>query len=213
MAIGLGLMIGLRFPINFERPYCSISITDFWRRWHISLSSFLRDYLYVPLGGNRRGPIRTYVNLALTMLIGGLWHGASWTFIAWGAYQGTWLIIERLLGKRSPMSGLPRPLQILGTFVLVMIGWVFFRAETLGGAFDHLGAMFGTASGAAGVPLRKIHLAAFLLGAACLWGAPTTQASIRSPRLAWVITLQVGFIAALMQLHHVSHVPFLYFQF
>lgn len=107
MAIGLGRMFGFEFPVNFNSPYKSKSITEFWRRWHISLSTWLRDYLYIPLGGNKRGSIRTYVNLGLTMLLGGLWHGAAWTFVAWGAYQGGWLALERRLGKR-PLFGRPR---------------------------------------------------------------------------------------------------------
>src|SRR5690606_27821395 len=98
MAIGLGLMMGFRFMENFNQPYISHSITEFWRRWHISLSSWLKDYLYIPLGGNRNGTFKTYRNLFLTMLLGGLWHGANWTFIIWGAWQGMWLAIERALG-------------------------------------------------------------------------------------------------------------------
>ncbi len=216
MAIGLGLMIGFRFPINFDQPYRSKSITDFWRRWHVSLSSFLRDYLYVPLGGNRKGPFRTYLNLSATMLIGGLWHGANWTFIAWGAYQGFWLIVERLMGKRSLFGWLPRPGQVAGTFVLVVFGWVFFRAESIGAAMDYFAAMFGADLGVPAVgelPLRRIHALALLAGAACLWVFPTTQSLIRSPRAVWVLVLQGIFWIALLQLHHVSHVPFLYFQF
>ena len=101
MAIGLGRMFGFRFPENFNSPYKSASITEFWRRWHISLSSFLRDYLYIPLGGNRKGPARTYVNLMTVMLFGGLWHGAQWTFVVWGAIHGGMLALERLMGKDS----------------------------------------------------------------------------------------------------------------
>ena len=101
MAIGLGRMIGFEFLKNFDSPYKAESITDFWRRWHISLSTFLRDYLYIPLGGNRKGPLRTYVNLIVVMLLGGLWHGANWTFVAWGAYHGILLAFERFRGKRS----------------------------------------------------------------------------------------------------------------
>jgi alginate O-acetyltransferase complex protein AlgI len=146
MAIGLGLFLGFNFPINFDQPYRSTSITDFWRRWHISLSTFLRDYLYIPLGGNRKGTARTYVNLAATMLLGGLWHGAAWTFVVWGAYQGLWLVIERLLGKRDPLHFAPRFVQIAVTFVLAMIGWVFFRAPGMQSAGTHLAAMFGWTS-------------------------------------------------------------------
>ena len=121
MAVGLGRMFGFDFMKNFNAPYHADSITDFWRRWHISLSTFLRDYLYIPLGGNRRGPRRTYVNLALVMLLGGLWHGANWTFIVWGAYHGLFLVCERWLGKQSPYHRLPRPLR----------SWLHFRVGAL----------------------------------------------------------------------------------
>lgn len=214
MAIGLGLMMGFRFPINFNQPYRSVSITDFWRRWHISLSSFLRDYLYVPLGGNRKGPIRTYINLALTMLIGGLWHGANWTFIAWGAYQGFWLIVERFAGKRALYSALPRLAQIALTFVLVIFGWVLFRAETIGAATDYLQSMFGIQAGTPlGLPVRRIHLLAAIAGAATIWLFPTTQKLIYRASPLWVLPLQALFWLSLVHLHYVSHVPFLYFQF
>src|SRR5262249_23410853 len=113
MAIGLGRMFGFEFKINFASPYRSRSITEFWRRWHISLSTWLRDYLYVPLGGNRKGEARTYINLALTMLLGGLWHGAQWTFVAWGAFHGGVLAFERWRGKRGPGGFLPGPVQVL----------------------------------------------------------------------------------------------------
>ena len=101
MAIGLGRMLGFEFPKNFNAPYLADSITDFWRRWHISLSTFLRDYLYIPLGGNRKGQVRTYINLAIVMLLGGLWHGANWVFVVWGLFHGLLLGLERFLGRRS----------------------------------------------------------------------------------------------------------------
>jgi len=216
MAIGLGLMMGFRLPVNFDRPYSSISITDFWRRWHISLSTFLRDYLYIPLGGNRKGRVRTYVNLALTMLLGGLWHGAAWTFIAWGAYQGLWLIIERLSGRRSLYGFLPKPGQFALTFVLIMFGWVLFRADTIDGAVAHWGSMLGLGVDAAANPILTIrprHLIMAALAVPILWGLPTTQVLVqRTPRL-WVIALQPVFLLSVLQLHYQDHVPFLYFQF
>jgi alginate O-acetyltransferase complex protein AlgI len=214
MAIGLGLMMGFRFPINFNQPYRAVSITDFWRRWHISLSAFLRDYLYIPLGGNKKGAVRTYINLSLTMLIGGLWHGASWTFIAWGAYQGFWLVFERLIGKRSFYASAPRFLQIAITFVLVMFGWVFFRCENIGEAFQYIATMFGADSDATrALALRPIHALAAVGGALVLWGFPTTQQLIYKARASWVLPLQLAFWIALLHLHYVSHVPFLYYQF
>ncbi len=143
MAIGLGQMLGFEFKRNFNLPYISQSITEFWRRWHISLSTWLRDYLYIPLGGNRRGARRTYANLAIVMLLGGLWHGAQWTFVIWGAVHGALLALERWNGKRPLYQALPQPLCIAATFILVLITWVFFRAESFPGAVHYLGAMFG----------------------------------------------------------------------
>ena len=214
MAIGLGLMMGFRFPVNFNQPYRSISITDFWRRWHISLSSFLRDYLYVPLGGNRKGPIRTYINLSLTMLIGGLWHGANWTFIAWGAYQGFWLVVERLAGKKSLYAMTPKFLQIAITFVIVIFGWILFRAANITEAWHYMAAMFGFGAEHSEVlAVRPIHMLAALAGALVIWGFPTTQSLIYHAKARWALTLQVLFWGALFHLHFVSHVPFLYFQF
>ncbi|MCA9920622.1 MAG: MBOAT family protein, partial [Anaerolineales bacterium] len=149
MAVGLALLFGFVLPRNFDAPYRSASITEFWRRWHISLSTFLRDNLYIPLGGNRHGGLRTAFNLAAVMLLGGLWHGAAWNFVVWGGWHGVWLGIERGWRGRAPWW--PRWARVARTFVLVHIGWVFFRADDLGRALDHLGAMagLGAADGAA----------------------------------------------------------------
>lgn len=213
MAIGLGLMMGFRLPVNFNQPYRSISVTDFWRRWHISLSSFLRDYLYIPLGGNQKGPIRTYVNLALTMLLGGLWHGANWTFIAWGAYQGFWLIVERLSGKKSLYGNAPRAVQMAVTFVIVIFGWVLFRAETVSGALDYSGALLGFGTGVTPLAIEPLHVVAGLIAIIVVWGLPTTQEVLfrAAPKVA--IALQPAFLLSLAQVHYADHVPFLYFQF
>ncbi|WP_054006637.1 MBOAT family O-acyltransferase [Cypionkella psychrotolerans] len=139
MAVGLGLMMGFRFRKNFDMPYISRSITEFWRRWHISLSVWLRDYLYIPLGGNRVGPTRTYVNLMIVMVLGGLWHGANGTFLAWGIWHGAWLAIERATGwaNRSSFIGLVQ------TLLLVLIGWVAFRAVDMHQAMDVYAGMIG----------------------------------------------------------------------
>lgn len=142
MAIGIGHMLGFSYPINFDRPYSARSITEFWRRWHISLSSWFRDYLYIPLGGNRVSPARTYFNLGLVFLLCGLWHGAAWTFIVWGIWHGALLIIERaFLGAQ--LARLPGLLAQAWTLLLVMLGWVFFRADTMPHALSYIGAMFG----------------------------------------------------------------------
>ena len=151
MAIGMAKLFGFHFPINFRRPYLAASITDFWRRWHISLSSWLRDYLYIPLGGSRGGRWRTYRNLMLTMLLGGLWHGASWNFLIWGGYHGGAAGHRagdaRRAGRRA-RSGIGRyPLRAVLTFVLALIGWVFFRAADLRQSVQVLGQMFGGSGG------------------------------------------------------------------
>ena len=133
MALGLAQTFGFKLPNNFNAPYLASSPADFWRRWHISLSRWLRDYLYIPLGGNRHGPTRTMVNLFVTMLLGGLWHGANWTFVVWGAYHGILLAVQRLIPKNWAHPAL-RPATTLLTFLLVCIGWVFFRAQSLADA-------------------------------------------------------------------------------
>lgn len=140
MAVGLGYLFGFRFPQNFNSPYKAINISDFWRRWHISLSTWLRDYLYIPLGGSRLGNTRTYVNLLLTMLLGGLWHGANWTFVVWGGYHGALLALYKAFQKQYDQ--LPVALQKSLTFLLVIIGWVFFRSTDFSMANSLLRKMF-----------------------------------------------------------------------
>jgi alginate O-acetyltransferase complex protein AlgI len=142
MAIGLGLMIGMTFPTNFNYPYISLSMTEFWRRWHISLSMWFRDYVYIPLGGNRGSAPRTYVNLCIVFLLCGLWHGAALTFVAWGAAHGALLIIERAFLGRM-LDRWPTIVRHLYVLLMVMMTWVVFRSETLGTALNYLGAMFG----------------------------------------------------------------------
>ncbi|MEO1695857.1 MAG: MBOAT family protein [Planctomycetota bacterium] len=216
MALGLGLMMGFRLPVNFDRPYVSRSVTEFWRRWHISLSSFLRDYLYIPLGGNRHGTVRTYVNLALTMLLGGLWHGAAWTFIAWGAYQGFWLILERLSGRRSFYASLPPALEKAVTFVIVIFGWVLFRSESIESAGLYMQTMFGLGgSDASPVLTEWSRLQSFILGVALVvvHGFRTTQSYAERPPAWWIASVFALTAMALVQLHRANTVPFLYFQF
>lgn len=149
MAIGLGMMMGIKLPINFNSPYQAVNIVDFWRRWHITLSNFLRDYLYIPLGGNRYGNLRRYANLLLTMLLGGLWHGAGWTFVIWGGMQGLYLVINHAwLAFRKHLGQDVKKSSLLGritgraiTFMAVVFAWVFFRAESLNGATSMINAM------------------------------------------------------------------------
>jgi len=142
MAIGLGMLFGFSFPENFNRPYSAVCITDFWRRWHITLSRWFRDYLYIPLGGNRRGTARTCFNTALVSVLCGLWHGANWTFLFWGIYHGLFLISERLTGVRDLSTEKHFVIRRLVTLIIVVVGWVIFRAESLSQAIGFLGAMF-----------------------------------------------------------------------
>lgn len=220
MAVGLGRMLGFEFLKNFDAPYRSENITDVWRRWHISLSSVLRDYLYYPLGGNRGGPTRTYFNLGVVMLLGGLWHGAKWNFIAWGAYHGFFLALERWLGKRSLYEAFPRPLRIGLTFLLMLLSWVLFRADSLTDAGHYLASMFGC---------RPVADTALLLGAtfytpyrlvvmalcAVLVFQPVQAHDWASrptdwTRAAFALPL---FLLAVMTMYAQDFNPFLYFQF
>jgi len=162
-AIGVAMCLGFKLPDNFRFPYAAIGFSDFWKRWHISLSSWLRDYLYIPLGGNRKGWLRTHMNLMITMLIGGLWHGASWTFVVWGALHGMYLIIERNLRIWIPDAPIWHYLPvklILGllTFALICLTWVFFRAETFGQAFSIVAAMLGADLNTATLTLDKGYI-------------------------------------------------------
>jgi D-alanyl-lipoteichoic acid acyltransferase DltB (MBOAT superfamily) len=141
IAIGLALLLGYQLPQNFNRPYLALSLQDFWRRWHMTLSRWLRDYLYIPLGGNREGRLKTYRNLMLTMLLGGLWHGASWTFLLWGGLHGAGLSAERWAREHFGGFHLPAWVAWLVTFQFVCIAWVFFRAPDLATAFDVLGGL------------------------------------------------------------------------
>jgi alginate O-acetyltransferase complex protein AlgI len=142
IAIGVAKLLGFQFPRNFDRPYAAVSIQDFWRRWHMTLSRWLRDYLYIPLGGNRRGERRTYVNIMITMVLGGLWHGAAWTFVFWGAYHGGLLATHQWRVRRSDAERPTGRIDVLrrraATFALVCVGWVFFRADSMDTAFSLL---------------------------------------------------------------------------
>lgn len=218
MAIGLGALFGFTFPINFDSPYKSESITEFWRRWHVSLSSWLRDYLYVPLGGNRRGKVRTYVNLMLTMLLGGLWHGAALTFVLWGAYQGAWLAFERMLGKRPLYSGLPRVLRIAITFVIAMGGWVLFRAVDAGQAGQVFSALAGFGAGPEGQLGIKGNLSTeqvtiFGIGLFIVFLLPNSQALAKSRTGLPQLLASLAFLTAVARMFVVEYSPFLYFQF
>jgi alginate O-acetyltransferase complex protein AlgI len=164
MAIGLGLMFGFRFLENFNYPYIARSVTEFWRRWHISLSSWFRDYLYIPLGGNRAGSARTYFNLLAVFCLCGLWHGAAWNFVVWGLYHGAFLVFERVTRRdsRGEASWLGLPVTLL----VVVVGWVFFNAPSLSHALEFLRAM----AGAGGGDGRALHAGLFLTPTVLLAG-------------------------------------------
>jgi D-alanyl-lipoteichoic acid acyltransferase DltB (MBOAT superfamily) len=242
MAIGLSRILGIELPLNFDAPYKAASIIDFWRRWHMSLSRFLRDYLYVRLGGNRLGAARRHANLMATMLLGGLWHGASWTFVVWGGLHGTYLLINH--AWRSVLPGLPRPGGILRacgrlagfalTFFCVVIAWIFFRSTTFDGAARMLGAMFRfdtTPCGAncfdqafrgiAVPPTSLRFIAGFLsIGFAIVWLMPTTQATTRQLREtphsgAWLAAGSLVFLISSLAVINASHQSseFIYFNF
>lgn len=227
MAIGLGRMMGFRFPENFRAPYHARSITEFWRRWHISLSTWLRDYLYIPLGGNRGGGLATYRNLMCVMVLGGLWHGANLTFVLWGAWHGIWLAIERLAKITSPSQNL----GWLPTLVVVLLGWVMFRAADVNEALEMYHAMLGGNWGeTSSTLLFNIYgesLFAMALGCTLVWVEPVwakggpRPAQVRSrparPDLAqtmWMTpTVFIVSAAAILKLADQSVSPFLYFQF
>ena len=219
MAVGLALMLGFVLIQNFDSPYKSRSITEFWRRWHISLSTWLRDYLYIPLGGNRKGPARTYVNLMTVMLFGGLWHGASWNFVIWGGIHGGMLGLERKLGKAHPLRRLPPGVSVAFTFLIVCLSWVFFRAKTLRQAFSYLGSLFGLSavSGASDVASGALYppyyLVLFALCGIAVFALPNSwQLTDRLswPRVAFATTAMA--LATLMMWTQTIN-PFLYFQF
>ncbi len=219
MAIGLGLMLGWVFAKNFDSPYKSHSITEFWRRWHLSLSNWLRDNLYIPLGGNRLGEVRTYIHLGITMVLGGMWHGASWNFIIWGAIHGGMLAFERTRGKDSIYARLPGPLKTAITFVIVLFTWVFFRAKDLTSSVNYCKTMLGfgaTQSGSdllAGLIYQPYFLINFAIAAVVVWACPQTWDFTR--RLTWP---KAVFAAALLLLSLVlmetqAFNPFIYFIF
>ena len=230
MAIGLGRMFGFRFLENFDYPYISRSIREFWRRWHISLSTWFRDYLYIPMGGSRGGPVRTYLNLWLVFVLCGLWHGAQWSFVVWGMLHGVFLVMERLgLGKR--LEKLPRVFQHAYTVALVMFAWVFFRSPTLPEAIVFLSRLAGAG---AGTPVHYQALAAFDPGRAgvllisipmCLpighrmaeWMRSRTAAEsnlkLRLVTACYYTLLLAVFLLALTDVAANTYHPFIYFRF
>ena len=242
MAIGLGQMVGIRLPLNFHSPYKATSIIEFWRRWHITLSRFLRDYLYIPLGGNRKGTIRRYLNLMITMLLGGLWHGAGWTFVIWGALHGLYIAINHMWRAifHTTVTWWSRWFSRITTFTAVVIAWVFFRAESFAGAHTVLTAMFGRNN----IPLTTLRSGHFMYSfKACfiflffllviVWFFPSTQEFVlqyqaalhtysgkekpRQRRLRFAFSSTWAIILALLSVYSIIHissaVEFIYFNF
>ncbi len=216
IAIGIALLLGFRFPVNFDNPYRAQSIQDFWRRWHITLSNWLRDYLYISLGGNRRGTIRTYRNLVLTMVLGGLWHGAAWTFVAWGAVHGGALAIERLTGWDSAPRRSPIAIAVhwFLTFNIVCLAWVLFRSASFEQAGDFLIGLI-TAPGGGEIS----WIAVLLISSALLaQNLPTDLVTQVRERLADTDPVLQGavlgvWLALIVALGPEGVAPFIYFQF
>ncbi len=219
MALGLGRMVGFELIRNFDAPYHAYSITDFWRRWHLSLSGWLKEYLYIPLGGNRRGERRTYANLAVVMLLGGLWHGAAWQFLFWGALHGFLLAAERWAGKRPFYRRLPRFLRIGFTFTLILVTWVFFRADGMCHAFSLLGHMTGwleaSPQSALLDPLVFRPAQVGVMAVCALLVAQPLQAVDFADRLSWIRAAGATalFLLAVAAMATQAVNPFLYFQF
>lgn len=224
MAVGLGKMFGFEFRRNFNYPYISKNITEFWRRWHISLGTWFREYLYIPLGGNRCDPSRHIFNLLVVWFLTGLWHGAAWNFVAWGLYYGILLILEKYVwGER--IKSLPTAIQHIYAFVLVLIGWVFFASENLGEAFAYLGVMFGIGASAIAdkqaVFLILTHWLLFVLcilgssarGMTLLQAVPGMVQSGRVKKIT-VCVIYIGmFLISMAFLVTDTFNPFLYFRF
>ena len=222
MAIGMGHMLGFDFLENFNYPYVSCSVQEFWRRWHISLSSWFRDYLYIPLGGNRRGKVRTYINLIIVFACTGLWHGASFSFIVWGLWHGLFLVIERL-GFKKVLDKLPKFIGWIYTMLVVLVGWVFFRADTLPAAMKYLGEMFLFSGGVANGMAQFDNLSFIITVIAIVLCTPVYQflkgkleKTDGGKKAAFVIgaVLATGlFILSVIFLTGSGYNPFIYFRF
>ena len=226
MAIGIALLMGYRFKINFDSPYKSGSITEFWRRWHISLSSWLRDYLYISLGGNRRGKVRTYFNLFITMVLGGLWHGASWLFVIWGAWHGVLLIVHKVYRRIFPVAKDDRPgiichvFHVLLTFHVVAAGWIFFRSPSLdvaGQIFTQIFTNFRPEAIPTFVSGYTVIFVALIVGY-LLHFAPHRWSQWLQRELSWSPLVVKAAILALvlffvLQVRSSELVPFIYSQF
>lgn len=220
MAIGLARMMGFRLLENFNAPYMSESFTEFWRRWHISLSTWIRDYLYIPLGGSRISPHRTYLNLWLCFLICGIWHGAKWTFVVWGIYHGTFLIFEKLCWLQY-QKYVPRPLNVLMTFFFVMIGWSIFRLETVDQVGYYVPALFGFSTSTAAPLHISANIQACIIIGLLISFSPSLnveKVTLFYKNMGWRREFEMAmalavFILSVSQLAVTNFSPFLYFRF
>lgn len=217
MAIGLGRALGFRFPENFDQPYRSLSITEFWRRWHMTLSRWFRDYVYIPLGGNRTGPFRTYTNLFIVFVLCGLWHGAAYTFLFWGVYHGALLVVERI-NRSSIGISLPPFLSWPVTLLLVMVGWVFFRAPDMAHAFQFLRAMAGLGMSGASFNLAALmtgdKVFFFVLAAiVSLWPVSFLTVGAGMRRAAQQVAALAMFVYSMSLIATNGFNPFIYFRF
>jgi alginate O-acetyltransferase complex protein AlgI len=222
IAIGSALLLGVRFPLNFDAPYKAHNIANFWRRWHISLSTWLRDYLYIPLGGNKRGRVRTYLNLMATMLLGGLWHGASWTFVVWGGIHGGALALTRFYQEWRARRGIAPSRSpvvhvacVIATFHLVLATWIFFRSDTFRGAAQMFAQLASLTTHHANLDLRVLAVLAIGLVSHWLperWYQASRESFIRMPAPAQAAALFCAALA-LREMASAEAVPFVYFQF
>lgn len=226
MARGLGLMLGFEFPINFNSPYKSANISEFWNRWHITLSNWLRDYLYIPLGGSRTTRLKTMRNLTITMFLGGLWHGAAWHYVAWGLFHGA-LLSAHALWKQATTLRLPRPICVGATFLMVVLGWVLFRSHSLGHAVTMYSAMIGLNglepltyySHTLGAHLPELYgrvggmngVVALLALVGCVFVLPNSQDAPKPRHPLFAAALPLVVIATMTTF--VTESPFLYYQF
>ena len=223
MAIGLGKIMGFHFPENFDNPYNSASITEFWRRWHITLGAFMRNYLYIPLGGNRCSKSRMYFNLWVVFLLSGLWHGASWNFVIWGAYHGIWLVLERM-GLKKFYDKIGKAPSVIITFIIAMVGWAIFRIENLNDAFTFIGRLFAFDFSSFGiaadsqfyttliVALVFSFIALFPFGKKLQEWVYVKEYNVAGHTIVWLVALFVLFFN-IASLNAVGFSPFIYFRF
>ena len=223
MAIGLGKIMGFHFPENFDNPYNSASITEFWRRWHITLGSFMRNYLYIPLGGNRCSKSRMYLNLWVVFLLSGFWHGANWNFIIWGAYHGIWLVLERI-GLKKFYEKIGKAPSVVITFIITMVGWAIFRIENLHDVWTFISRLFAfdfqsfTWSSGAQFYTTLIAALAFAFVGLLPFGKKLinftfyTDYSIKQHLVAWPIAIFM-LLVCLGALNSAGFSPFIYFRF